>query len=772
MDLGGVWRATKATDELRRVFADLHYNEQPGNNQPGNNQPGNQHSGPDWFNMAVPSHWRSNSALATNDSPILCRRQFDAPAPAAGRRSWLKFDGIFYQGDVWLDGAYVGDTEGYFLPHDFDVTQQLRERSDHVLAVEVTCPPQTNRVAKRSLTGVFQHWDCIDPNWNPGGIWQGVTLEETGSIRIKRLRCICLSASTERAELAIRAVVDSLHPGIMRLRSEVGTTLHEFDHAVAAGSNRVEWRVVVERPKLWWPASLGTPHLTDVRVSVFETSQENEPPSGAEEAPGSTRSTISASPDTNPPSEQVSDTRTFRTGLRQVRMKNWIFTINGERIHMKGANLGPTRMAIGDATPTELRRDVELAREAGLDFIRIHAHVTHPAFYEAADELGMMLWQDMPLQWGYARTVRKQAVRQASEAIDLLGHHPSIIHWCGHNEPIALDINPETMSGPPKKAAEMMGRFLLLQQLPTWNKSVLDFAIHRALSKSDPSRPTTAHSGILPGPFSGGTDSHLYFGWYHGKEHDFPRLLRAFPRMARFVSEFGAQAVPVDSDFCEPLKWPDLDWERLGHDHALQKSFFDRVVPPANFRTFDDWKDATQTYQAVVLRRHIEELRRIKYRPNGGFALFSLADALDHRAVTWAILGHDRQPKRAYEAVQEACRPVIVTMDRPPEVVTVGQAVTFDVHVVSDIRHVLRGATVNAQLHWPGGSHSWSWRGDLAADACTRIGAVDFVVPSPVHPSAIGHRLDNDAALSSLRVDLTLDHSEATATNRYESRFV
>ena len=39
--------------------------------------------------------------------------------------AWLTFDGLFYQGDVWLDGAYLGDTEGYFAPHTFEVTDAL-----------------------------------------------------------------------------------------------------------------------------------------------------------------------------------------------------------------------------------------------------------------------------------------------------------------------------------------------------------------------------------------------------------------------------------------------------------------------------------------------------------------------------------------------------------------------------------------------------------------------------------------------------------------------
>ena len=64
------------------------------------------------------------------------------------------------------------------------------------------------------------------------------------------------------------------------------------------------------------------------------------------------------------------------------------------------------------------------------------------------------------------------------------------------------------------------------------------------------------------------------------------------------------------------------------------------------------------------MRRHVEALRRLKYRPTGGFAQFCFADG--HPAVTWSVLGHDRAPKLAYDALRAACRPVIVVADRLP----------------------------------------------------------------------------------------------------------
>ena len=116
--------------------------------------------------------------------------------------------------------------------------------------------------------------------------------------------------------------------------------------------------------------------------------------------------------------------------------------MNGERLFVKGANLAPTRRELGEATPDELRRDIVLAKEAGLDLVRLHAHVSRPELYDAADELGMLVWQDFPLQWGYARSIRHQATRQATAMVDLLSHHPSIAVWCGHNEPLRIEVEP------------------------------------------------------------------------------------------------------------------------------------------------------------------------------------------------------------------------------------------------------------------------------------------------------------------------------------------
>ncbi len=680
MELTREWLATPADEVLRRSFAEPDVDE----------------SG--WEAIAVPGHWRSNPTFADQDDPLLYRTRFEqAPGPA-DRRWWLRFDGIFYQGDVWLDGAYLGDTEGYFFAHEFEVTEPLRERAEHVLAVEVACSPQTDRTAKRNITGVFQHWDCLDPDWNPGGIWRPVRLEESGPVRIRHLVTRCLEANAERAVLAFTAELDATSIVDAHVRTTVGTVDHGTDRTLAAGTNTVEWTVTVDQPRLWWPHALGEAHLEAVTIEVR-----------LRDAAGS----------------RVSDRRRFRTGLRQIELRKWTMRVNGERLFCKGTNLGPTRMALGEATPDELRRDVDLARETGLDLVRVHAHVSRPETYEAADEAGMLVWQDFPLQWGYARSIRRQAVRQAREMVSVLAHHPSVAVWCAHNEPMGLDLEPGAFTHE-RPGARLGLRTLVSQELPTWNKTVLDRAVSRAIERSDDTRPVVRHSGIVPRPplFETG-DSHLYFGWYWGDERDLAGFARALPAQVRFPTELGAQAVPESDDFMGAEAWPDLDWDRLARTHALQLALLDAHVD-RDGRTYEAWKQATQDYQATVIRRQIETLRRLKYRPTGGFAQFCFADG--HPGVTWSVLDHERRPKAGYEALAAACAPVIVVADRLPAVVRPGDALALDVHVVSDRRLDLSGR-IDVELCWTAGSHRWAFEGEVPADACVRVGTVQFEVP-------------------------------------------
>jgi beta-mannosidase len=686
VDLSGKWRARTADDELRRNGIGLDSDDRG------------------WAEVDVPGHWRDHPEFATSDGPVLYRRRFSIPPPDAGRRRWVSLDGIFYQGDVWLDGAYLGDPEGYFFPHTFDISALSRLGDEHVVAIEATCSPTNSYRGRRNITGVFQYWDGIDRTWNPGGLWRPVTIFDTGPVHIDRLRVICRDADESRAHIRLFARLDSDTSRTVRVRTSAdGLPLDESEHPLATGINEIEWSLDIGTPALWWPRSLGQQHLTTINVQVLVD-------------------------------HELSDSNERRTGFREVAWNDWTLAINGERIFLKGANLLPTRAGLANASPADVRADLEFAVEAGLDAVRVHGHIADRSLYDAADEMGVLLLQDFPLQWEHARSVRREAVRQATEAVNMLGHHPSIVQWTAHNDPAAAGIGLEG------DTAKSKLRYVIGQQLPSWNRSVLDRWVKRAFEKADPSRPTVAHSGVLPHlPQLTGTDSHWYFGWYHGEVHELAELARTVPRTVQFVSEFGAQAVPTSSNFIEAWRWPDLDWDALAEHHGLQKWVFDERVPPAEYETFAAWRDATQLYQAHLLRMQIETLRRLKYRPTGGFCFFALNDPSP--MISWSVLDHERTPKWGYLAVTDACRPVMVIADPLPPYVSAGDVLSLDVHVVNDTRRAIGDATIDVIASWASGVRRWKFTGDIEPDSVAKVGTVTLSVPDTLGALHFDYRL-------------------------------
>lgn len=687
-ELDGVWRAHLASDDLRRDGLGAQVDDSA------------------WPEIAVPGHWRNNPHFATTDGPLIYRHRFHLPRPEADQRVFVVVGGVFYQADVWLDGAYLGDPEGYFWPHSLEFTQLARLTDEHVLAVEVACPAQHDPAAKRNLTGVFQPGHGINRDGNPGGIWQPVRIVTSGPVRIDRLRVLCRDIGDDRAHLRLVARLDSDLARRVRVRTYVdGVAVGAQDHSLAHGMNDLDWGVDVGDPTLWWPWGLGDAHLTEVTVEVSVD--------GA-----------------------MSSRRTLMTGLREVSMSNWVLSVNGERIHLMGANVGPTRPDIAEATVTQIRHDVDLAREAGLNLLRVRGHVAHPELYRAADRTGMMIWQDMPLHGGYARNVRKQALRQARALVDHLGHHPSIVTWCAHDDPHATDR-------PPDAPQPSITRTILTGQAPAWGAAALGTWVRRALERADVTRPVSSRSTTVPrAPTFEGGASQLGFGWEYGEVRDLSGFAAAMPRMARFVSGFGAPSLAnVD--------------QVPGVVHRADLAPFDEYAPRADTADDAEWVAATQAYQARLLRRQIETLRRLKYRPNGGFTFSSLYDT--SAAVSTGVLDVHRSPKAAYHAVTDACAPVIIVADLLPPIVTQGEAYALDVHVVSERRTPLDGAVARATLHWPGGHHEWAWHGDLAADACTRVGTIRFVVPD---------------ILGQISIDLSVEHHDTAASNRYVSAVV
>jgi beta-mannosidase len=698
MDLSGLWRGAARTPELDRSGADPDLDDS------------------DWDEVPVPGHWGATAAFADSSGPIMYRRRFRHDPPPLGRRAWLRLDGIISEADVWLDGQHLGDVGIYFSSHRFDITDQLRTVSgppggEHLLAVDVSCASGAG--AKRSMSGSIQSSPLAPPG-SSGGIWRGAGIETTGAVAIRRARLLCLEANRHEAVAQFRVVIDAATAGEIRIDTSIvgpdGSTAGGVAvHDVASGENHIEWTARIAKPHLWWPAALGDQPRYDVGIAL--------------------RTADNA----------LSDRRHWRTGLRTASVDELQWRVNGERLFVKGIAVGPHSRFLATVEASQLADDVRAVRDAGLNLIRVYGHVSRPELYEAADDLGLLVWQDLPLVGTYAAGTQAAARAVARAAVDELGHHPSIVTWCGHDEPNGPPL-PAPGSGiePLGRIGRRLGRHLL----PSWNRSVLDPLVRRELRAADPSRSVITRSGNLPSPLDlTRSDSHLWLGWHVGRPEDLAELLRRWPRLGVFLGALGSQSVDVRDWPPDAPTWP-----------TAEQGAFSRYVPRAAYADGESWAHATRAYQADVIRSQIETVRRLKYSPSGGFCVVSLFDA--EPSGGFGVLDAERRPKPAFNALIDSCRPVVVIADPPPPIVTPNQELCLAVHAVSDLRHDLRTVRVTARARLHGWRSERQWEGPLPADSCTFIGNHEMRVPE---------------LTGALVIDLELQAGDEVATNRYQT---
>lgn len=705
--LTGPWKGHACDDDLRRACIADDFDDSR------------------WLTMSVPGHWAEHQSLAGRRA-VLYRTSFKLPATGQepSSRQWLVFDGIWSSADVWLNGHYLGPTDGWFVTHEFEVTEFLGDRDEHVLVVEAMAATPNLDGPARTLAGIFDDASIVGP-LTRGGIWRPVRISTTGPVRMTKQRVVCSAADHDHAKLHFRCHVMSetnrAATIITTIRPPGGGTpiTVQRDHELASGATVLEWDVVVERPELWWPWELGAQPLYRIGVSV--------------EVDGSS-----------------SDIWDRTVGMRSIRKNRWSLEVNGERLFARGVDLWPGSSLPATADPETLAGDVLRARELGLNLLRIESHVARPEVYEAADRLGMLLWQDLPMRGEVKRTIQSSAIDAAHRLVDQLGGHPSVALWCAHYDSTGTATGPRPHQVLPSRS-RLFG--VARQQSPTFTKSVLDRLVGRAFRRADPNRPVIDSSGTWPSaPRFDGTDTHLRFGWHTGTGRDLAGFARRIPRMVRWVTSFGAQSIPV-SDDVQVRNWPP-DLNLLGERFGLGEAGFGAYLPPDDFEDADAWIAASQAYQATLLRRQIETLRRLKYSPTGGFTFAALADC--RPAISFSIFDHQRKPKQAVGAVRAACRPVIIVADRMPPDLRCDDAVLLDVHVVSDRREPLSGVEAIATLCWPGGEHRWAWRGSVDADSVARIGSINWIVPDAVGPVTL------DLELREHGVEICDNHYQAS----------
>lgn len=377
------------------------------------------------------------------------RTTFDVSRDARDApRSDLVFEGLDTFAEVFLNGEKLLDADNAFRTWRVPVQQRLRVGSNELRVVlrspiakllpRVQAMP--HRIAgnypspygdepKDAMTANFVRkpgyhygWDW-GPRYVTAGIWKPVRLQSWSRARIDNLQLRQDRVTEERADITAVAAIDAVRAGrytarLWRTDPDGARALVATQQvSLAAGINQVTQTFGIDRPRRWFPAGYGAQPLYRFDLELLDRTQ-------------------------------VIDARGERTGLRSVALRRdedtkgrgFAFTVNGIAIFAKGANAIPFDMFQPRVTTAQLRRVLQSAVDANMNMIRNWGggYYESDAFFDIADELGLLVWQDFMfgggMQPAFDPAFRANVVAEARDQVRRLRNHPSIVLWCGNNE--------------------------------------------------------------------------------------------------------------------------------------------------------------------------------------------------------------------------------------------------------------------------------------------------------------------------------------------------
>ncbi|MCD2517381.1 glycoside hydrolase family 2 protein [Massilia sp. G4R7] len=375
--------------------------------------------------------------------------KFDAPRDVLGRaRSDLVFNGLDTYAEVWLNGEQLLKADNAHRTWRLPVQGKLRAKSNE-LRIVFRSPIATllpgvqampHKIAgnypspygdepKDAMTGNFARKPAYHYGWDWGpryvtaGISKPVVLQSWDAVRIDDLQLRQDHVDAARADLAAVASLDAVRDGAAQLRlwqtapGGKRTLVAQQRATLRAGMNRIDMPVQVTQPQRWFPAGYGGQPLYRYELEVDDG-----------------KATLAKA--------------AARTGLRSVELrrdpdakgKSFYFLVNGIPVFAKGANTIPFDMFQPRITKAQLRRVMESARDANMNMLRSWGggYYENDDFFELADELGLMVWQDFMfgggMQPAYDDAFRASVVLEARDQVRRLRNHPSVVLWCGNNE--------------------------------------------------------------------------------------------------------------------------------------------------------------------------------------------------------------------------------------------------------------------------------------------------------------------------------------------------
>lgn len=331
------------------------------------------------------------------------RKTFQVPANQKGKSVTIRFDGIYMNAEVWLNGVLLGNHPYGYTSFHLDLTDHLKYGEANVLSVKVKSEGENSRWYSGS--GIYRHvWMIVQEPVHvaPWGVTVVATPEASAEVVRVNLRNVIDNASREASEITLRTqIVDA--NGIEVARTESTQTVK------GSASTTIEQVVTIKSPVRW---SLENPALYKAVTEVLKGSQ-------------------------------LLDHTETTFGIRSLSFDGTKgFLLNGKPVKLKGGCVHHDNGPLGSkAYDRAEERRVELLKASGYNAIRCSHNPPSPAFLDACDRLGVMvideafdMWRDGKNPYDYHLYFNEWWQRDIVSMVERDRNHPSVVVWSIGNE--------------------------------------------------------------------------------------------------------------------------------------------------------------------------------------------------------------------------------------------------------------------------------------------------------------------------------------------------
>ena len=330
--------------------------------------------------------WWDNSTpprRTTFDGDACYRRRVRIPAEWKGRRVWIKAGKMNSVGWIWVNREQVAMVTGWCDTRKWEITGLVKPGEEAEITIEVI----SDVLGKRGYDGVH------------GGILRDVELEATPQAFVDDA---WVRGDFDRGEAEAHVRVEKVEGVEKKFTVRV-----EVEGAVAEADAAKEGETVVRLPlKDFRPWSPEHPNLYWAEISLVEDGR-------------------------------VVHVRRERFGVRKLEVKDGGFLLNGKPFFFRGAGHGGQYpLTLASPADREYHRGCLLkAKAAGFNYLRTHTRCENPEFFEAADEVGILVQPELPYYWDYSvNVVRFDPYGDVDELWRNFRRYPSFAVYSTGNE--------------------------------------------------------------------------------------------------------------------------------------------------------------------------------------------------------------------------------------------------------------------------------------------------------------------------------------------------